>query len=185
MTEVWKDIAGHEGCYQASSEGRIRSLDRSIPYQHRNGNWYTRNRVGQILTTHNKVTNSGYEQVALGRIPSRCVHEYVAETFLPPKPNPNDDVNHINGIKLDNRAVNLEWMTRAQNIQHALNMGFMNIHRGKGKGVSHFNATLLEQEVREIKSNINNLTNTELADKYGTTPANISHILDGRSWKHV
>ena len=30
MNEIWKDIPGYEGKYQASSEGRIRSLTRKV-----------------------------------------------------------------------------------------------------------------------------------------------------------
>lgn len=64
-----------------------------------------------------------YAYVRIGE-QARLVHRLVAETFLP-----NDfgynEVNHIDGNKLNNSVWNLEWCDRSMNMKHAYEMGFL------------------------------------------------------------
>lgn len=46
------------------------------------------------------------------------IHRLVAEVFLP-NPHGWEEVNHIDGNKLNNDVSNLEWCTREQNMRHA------------------------------------------------------------------
>lgn len=112
--EIWKDIPGFEGKYQASNLGRIRNLG------------YTkigaRNRLCHkgftILKT--KKTNCGYLQVSLYKDDAhftKSVHRLVAQTFLP-NPNNLPSINHKNEIKTDNRLDNLEWCDASYNAKY-------------------------------------------------------------------
>jgi hypothetical protein len=63
----------------------------------------------------------GYERVSLcknNKLSQKLVHRLIAEAYIPNNNN-KPFVNHINGIKNDNRVENLEWVTSSENIKHA------------------------------------------------------------------
>lgn len=121
MEEIWKDIKGFEGLYQVSNLGRVRSLDRIILKPHpRNTSMQMRCLYkGRVLKPG---TNSnGYWYVELhdnsGNIYWNSIHRLVASTFIP-NPNNLPEVNHIDENRKNNRADNLEWVTKSQNMRH-------------------------------------------------------------------
>ena len=80
--EIWRDIPGYEGLYQASTLGRIRSLDKEVIY-YREWNQRTQIRKGRILKPYTFV--NGFRAVVLYKdgIPkNQFVHRLVASTFL-------------------------------------------------------------------------------------------------------
>ena len=113
--EVWKDVPNFEGFYLVSNMGRIKSLDRETKYQRKQDSVVTyRHFKGQIL----KASNYGEYLIchlkANNTKKAVKYHRIVCAVF---HPNPNNlpEVNHINEIKTDNRADNLEWCTRRYN----------------------------------------------------------------------
>ena len=115
--EIWKDIPGHEGSYQASTEGRIRSLDRTIHYVCPcSGKVCTRDLKGRILSPGQYGT-SGHVFVILcpgtKHIP---VHQIILKTFVGDPPE-GMEVLHKNGDPTDNRLENLRYGTRRENIR--------------------------------------------------------------------
>ena len=118
--EVWKDIKGYEGLYQVSNMGRVKSLERIVTKK--NGRKYSvKERIlkGRILKA--STSQGGYLQVKLynasGKRKGFFVHRLVCEAFHE-NPKNKPEVNHINEDKTDNRACNLEWATRKENLNH-------------------------------------------------------------------
>ena len=123
--EIWKDIPGYEGKYQASSEGRIRSLDHYSREFINNGTPCRQFRKGKILKgTHDF---DGYVGVDLygdtGGKPKTCqVHRLVAKTSIL-NPDNLPQIDHLNGIKDNNRVCNLEWVSCTENIHRVWKNG--------------------------------------------------------------
>lgn len=112
VDEEWRDIPGYEGCYQVSSIGRVRSLDRRARRRHHSGRQFECQLRGRVLSL--QYGGTGYLQVALGRGNIRMVHRLVALAFIGPVP-PGHEVRHRNGDKTDNSLANLAYATHVEN----------------------------------------------------------------------
>lgn len=106
--EIWKDIPDYP-YYQASSFGRVRSLDHWV------GHRYTKAlKRGKLLKT--RKNNWGYLNFVAAK-KNISVHQAVALAFIGEKPGKGYEVNHKNCIKSDNTPENLEWITHSENIK--------------------------------------------------------------------
>lgn len=96
-----------------------------------------------------------------------------------PRP-PGLDINHKNGIKIDNRAASLEYVFHIDNIRHAECVGL----RRPACGESHGMAKLTEDHVREIKAALlQGQRQGDLARRFGVSNCTIRDIACARTWR--
>lgn len=114
---MWKEISWTKGAYSASDDGNIKSNDRF--------GVDGRRLKGIVLKPW--IGNHGYLTVNLlvEGVSYRClVHRLVAEVFLGEAPN-DMEIDHKDGNKLNNAVINLEWVTRKENLKRAKNLGLI------------------------------------------------------------
>jgi hypothetical protein len=127
MSEIWRPVLEYEGYYEVSNLGRLRSVDReSTFYSKRHNDYVTRVFKGKLIE-HIGTDRDGYRKVTLakdGVNRKRPMFRLVAEAFVNnPDPENKISVNHIDGVKTNDRAENLEWVTRSENMLHAYRTG--------------------------------------------------------------
>lgn len=180
-TEIWKDILGYEGLYQISSEGRVKTLAKK-PVGKLNAYQIRRLKKEKILKGATLKGRGNYRQIALSKsdiAKTFLIHRLVAEAFLP-NPENKPQVNHINGIKNDNRLENLEWCTTFENMAHAVRIGLHSM-----KGERHNLSRLKDEDVLRIRELGKTKTADEITTLYNVSKSNIAQILCGKTWSHL
>lgn len=95
----------------------------------------------------------------------------------------NLDINHINGVKSDNRPENLELLNRSQNVLHAISIGLLKVLRGENHGMAK--VTKKDVILMRRKFDKGEVTAIELSKKYKLNTATIHKILSRKLWKSV
>jgi len=164
-TEQWRLIP--DWPYEVSSLGRIRRTS---------GGHLTY--TGRFLKP--VPATKGYHCVTLaheGRRLYQMVHILVCTIFHGPRPSHGHDAAHWNGNHQDNRAVNLRWATRRENILDKERHGRM------ARGMRIANCKLSDDDVREIRRNAKNGVIARLsAKRFGVHPGTI-HAIVQRRWR--
>ena len=109
VNEKWLPIKGYEGLYEISSYGRVRSLN------------YRKKGVRKVLKCYARL--GYYMKTSLVKDGVRKyyrVHRLVAQAFLPPPKEGENQVEHINTDKRDNRVQNLRWVSPKGNMANEL-----------------------------------------------------------------
>lgn len=128
--EIWKCVKGYEGIYEVSNFGNVRSVDRIRSH---GKNMPDKKRIikGRLIKQQlNKGTRSGVKpryQVGLslnGKVTSHQVHRLIAEAFI--GESTGLEVNHKDGNPLNNTLINIELVTREENIKHAFRNNLIN-----------------------------------------------------------
>ena len=96
--------------YEVSEDGKIFSLKNNLRKE-----------------LKHQMSNAGYFFIGLcknGKVKNKFIHRLVAQAFIE-NPLNKEQVNHIDGNKLNNHFSNLEWVTPSENIIHAQNSGLL------------------------------------------------------------
>lgn len=152
--ENWKKI-NKSGKFYVSDLGRIKIIDTD----------------SETITIGIR-TDDGYRRI--GRL---YVHRLVAEHFCEKKDGCTI-VNHLNGIKQDNRAVNLEWTTYEGNNRHAFETGLRTSF-----GANHWKSTDIEfvYKIYELKKQGKKVR--DMVSLFPLTRKTIDDIYRGKNWR--
>ena len=181
-TQKFYPVKGFEDYYEIARNGDIKRKEGSVSQIYSNGEDICRKVTNKILKTDDSKRGYSGVSISIKGIVSKSflVHRLVALTFIP-NPNSYREVNHINGIKTDNRVENLEWVSRSQNMKHRFDVLE---HRGSRAIISDkivisifMNGIIAK---KGIKGNC-----TELCKKHNIHPDSFRGIVSGEFYKNV
>lgn len=178
--EEWRDIPGWDG-YQASSLGRVRSLDKYVLRRNRAGEYraFVRGRVLSPAPHYKQRYMKVCIKGADGKPKTPYVHSLVCLAFHGRKPE-GYDVAHSDGVKSNNRPDNLRWATRKDNCADKWAHGTM------VRGERSPSAKRTEKDVLEIRRLLSlGLNQTQVAKIVGLDSRRVSEIASRKKWAYL
>ena len=161
--EEWKPIPNYPK-HAGSNFGRIKSFCK-----------------GRVKILKPSLASNGYLCINIhegDKSKWASIHQLVGELFIP-NPEGKPEINHKDGCKLNSYVGNLEWVTDSENQQHAYDTGL------RLQGVDHSNAKIKnEEDIVYIRENPDNLSQKQLAEKFGVDKGIIRNIQLGESYKN-
>ncbi|GMK40905.1 HNH endonuclease [Paenibacillus sp. CCS19] len=157
QSEEWLPVVGYEELYAVSNLGRVKHLSNSAKCKER------------ILKP--QLQRDGYLRVTLSKKGQKkrvAIHRLVMIAFIP-NPEDKEQVNHLDGNKLNNKLINLQWVTPKENIAHAFAHGLI---KKKSNAISATHLDTGNQQQFESQS--------EASKTLGVSMNNISGVLNGR-----
>jgi hypothetical protein len=163
LGEVWTDVLGAKGFYSISNFGRLRSEPRTTDRKVKGGLIKSvPNRDGYIVAKLSLGSRAKHR--------STFRHVLVAEAFIP-NPLNLPEVEHKNRKRADNRASNLEWISKPDN---------------DAKGERVHGSKLTAGQVEHIRGLLaSGWKQQRLADQFGIDQSAVSNIKCRRNWKHI
>lgn len=171
--EEWRAIPGHPG-YEASSLGRVRSVDRWITNSLGRRYFYR----GAIVRP--VVQGGKYHVLNMGPAKAKRVNVIICSTFHGPQPSKLHQAAHGNGNRYDNRAANLRWATPKENTAD------QDRHGTRPIGTGHWKAKLSEADIRAIrKMRSSGASFPAISKRFGIAVSHAHRITAKESWKHL
>lgn len=173
MIESWRPVIGHEGLYEVSDLGNVRSLDRDMVDsigRHRSFSGTTmapsKSKGGYLLM---KFSHDGVKSL-------KTVHRVVLEAWAGPCP-AGHEACHFDGDRTNNAASNLRWDTRRNNNEDKRR------HGTTMRGERNPGSRLTVDCVRDII--LSSDSNHDAATRHGVTKKHIGRIRRREQWGWV
>ena len=169
------EIQGYEGLYSVTSDGTVWSHPKGT--NTKNGRWLSLNNSGRYPTV--SLMKDGQKKHHL-------VHRLVAQAYVV-NPDGLPQVNHINGVRTDNRAKNLEWATASENRIHAWATGLQvatEDHKASARKAGYGRRLFSMEQAEGIRAVYasGDVNQYELAEQYNTSQAVINGIVLNKTY---
>jgi len=154
---------------------------------------YSINELGEVYNPKGKklkpiLRPDGYYAINLyigKKSKKHLIHILCCKAFNGPKPK-GKEVNHKDGIKANNRADNLEWATKSQNILHAYEKGLINPGKlGTPNNRHSAKLTQMDVDLLRVEFNVYGESKESLMIRYNIGRTQLNRIIKGTAWQEI